>query len=93
MLDEIQEKICQLGHLDIFMEKEKSAKLNLENVVKLEEIFQEEKSRVKWNCDGDKNTTYLHLIKGIKNASNIISSIRIGDNLISDPDEVACFVV
>ena len=69
MLDEIPEKIDRLGHLDILMEQEKSAQLNLENVVNLEEIFWKEKSRVKWNCDGDKNTTYLHIIEGIKNTT------------------------
>jgi len=51
-LDEIQLKIDTNGCTDIL--------LNLENALNQEEIFWHEKSKVKWHCEGDRNTTYFH---------------------------------
>jgi len=40
------------------MEQEKLAQINLENVLNMEESYWKEKSKVKWQCDGDRNTAF-----------------------------------
>lgn len=92
-LDDIQADIDRLGYNDHLMEQEKIAQINLENMLNMEEIFWKEKSKVKWHCEGDRNTTYFHRLAKIKNASSLITSMKSGDITLNDPNEVSAHVV
>jgi hypothetical protein len=59
----------------------------------MEELFWHEKSKVKWHCEGDRNTTYFHKMAKIRKATNQITSIRNGDITLNDPDEVKAHIV
>jgi hypothetical protein len=54
------------------------AQVNLEQALHMEELFWHEKSKVKWHCEGDRNTTYFHKMAKIRKATNQITSIRNG---------------
>jgi len=92
-LDEIQLKIDTNGCTDILLDQEKNAQLNLENALNQEEIFWHEKSKVKWHCEGNRNTTYFHRIAKIINVSSLITTMRNGDITFNDPELISAHVV
>lgn len=92
-LDEIQLKIDTNGCTDILLDQEKNAQLNLENALNQEESFWHEKSKVKWHCEGDRNTAYFHRIAKIRNISSLITTMRNGDITLNDPELISAHVV
>jgi len=65
-VDQIQSEIDNLGHSDNLMLQEKNAQVILEQAQNVEELFRQQKSKVKWHCDGVRNTAYFHRIGKIK---------------------------
>ncbi|GAU50883.1 hypothetical protein TSUD_411120 [Trifolium subterraneum] len=59
----------------------------------MEEAFWHEKAKVKWHNEGDRNTAFFHRTARIKQAYKKIASIRIDDNIITEPDIIANHVV
>jgi hypothetical protein len=92
-LDKVQEEINTRGGSDELFDMEKQAKLNLETALNIEEIFWREKARTKWHCEGDRNTAYFHRIAKIKQTTKKISSLRVDNNLITNPNDIASHVV
>jgi NDP-sugar pyrophosphorylase family protein len=89
----IQNQIQQSGNNNSLREIEKRAQSKLDDALKRQEWFWHEKSKVNWHVDGDRNTSYFHRIAKIKNTTKVMSSIRVDDNLISDPQQIAHHVV
>jgi hypothetical protein len=89
----IQNQIQQSGNNNSLREIEKTAQSKLDDALKRQEWFWHEKSKVNWHVDGDRNTSYFHRIAKIKNNTKVMSSIRVDDNLISDPQQIAHHVV
>lgn len=92
-LDNIQADIDNLGYSDQLMEQERTAQIHLENILKMEEIFWKEKSKVKWHCEGDRNTAFFHRLAKIQQASSLITSMKSGDIILNDPNEVSAHAV
>ncbi|MCH96434.1 RNA-directed DNA polymerase (Reverse transcriptase), partial [Trifolium medium] len=92
-LDEIQANINVDGYSDHLFNQEKLAKLELERALNMEEAFWQEKSRVKWHCEGDRNTAFFHRTAQIKQSCKNISSIRVDDVILNEPDHIASHVV
>ena len=92
-LDAIQEEIDRDGHTDMLMEQEKQAQINLENVLNMEECFWQEKAKVKWHAEGDRNTAYFHKIAKIKNTSSLITNLMNGDELLTNQEEISAHIV
>jgi hypothetical protein len=92
-LDSIQEEINVRGCLDELFDQEKQANIDLENALNMEELYWRDKARTKWHCDGDRNTAYFHRIAKIKQTTKKISSLRINDNIVTDPSLIASHVV
>jgi hypothetical protein len=59
----------------------------------MEEMFWHEKSKVQWHSEGDRNTAYFHKIAKLKQTTNHISTLRNGDILLTDPQEVRAHIV
>jgi len=59
----------------------------------IEEIFWQEKSKIKWHCEGDRNTAYFYRIAKIRASSSLITTMRDGDNLLIDPNIVSAHTV
>ena len=92
-VDHIQEENDNNGHSDILMQQEKDVQLILEQALNVEELFWQQKSRVQWHCEGDRNTSYFHRLAKIKNASNLITSIKDGDTMLTDPKDISEHIV
>ncbi|MCH90684.1 RNA-directed DNA polymerase (Reverse transcriptase) [Trifolium medium] len=92
-VDEIQALLDSNGPSDALLDQEKLAQVNLENALHMEELFWHEKSKVKWHCEGDRNTAYFHKMAKFKQATSQISSIRNGDISLIEPDEVKAHIV
>ena len=81
----VQDLIHLNGHTDVLMQEEKKAQTSLDEALHRQETFWQEKARVGWHLNGDRNTKYFHRVTKIKNKTKIISNIRNNDEIISDP--------
>jgi hypothetical protein len=88
-LHDIQQQIHTNGHSDHLMNLEKNAQCELDKALDKQDLFWKEKSRTTWHSDGDRNTTYFHRLTKIKNATKIISSLKNGNELITEPNQLA----
>lgn len=75
------------------MDQEKVAQINLENALNVEEMFWHEKSKVKWHCEGDRNTSYFHRVAKIRNVASHINTMKSGDITLNDPELISADVV
>jgi len=48
---------------------------------------------VKWNLEGDRKTAYFHRVTKIKNTTKLITSIKDGENTITNPIIISNHVV
>jgi len=85
----IQEELDISGATYDLLEQEKSAQIELEKTLDIEETFWQQKSKVQWHTQGDRNTSYSHRITKIRNASNLISSITNGDAILTDRTDIS----
>jgi hypothetical protein len=92
-LSRIQSQIHSNGYTDMLGDLEKSAQVKLEEALTRQEWFWQEKATVNWHVEGDRNTTYFHRIAKIKNTTKTLSSIRAGDLLLTEPNQIADHIV
>ncbi|MCI05544.1 RNA-directed DNA polymerase (Reverse transcriptase), partial [Trifolium medium] len=92
-LDVIQNCISSDGYTESLMKQEFLAKESLENALNIEEIFWQEKSRVNWHCQGDRNTAFFHRISKIKQAYKKLNSLRVDNSIVTEPELIANHVV
>jgi hypothetical protein len=57
-LAQIQMQIQEHGHSDVLMFKVKLASTELEEALTKEEVFWQEKARLNWHLEGDRNTNF-----------------------------------
>lgn len=89
----IQNLINTNGHTDALLNQEKEANVQLEEALKKQEIFWKDKARVNWHIHGDRNTRYFHRVTKIKNKTKIISSLRNGNDILTEPSSIADHMV
>lgn len=53
-----------------------------------EEDFWQEKSRINWHINGDRNTEFFHKIAKIRNVTKKISIMKSGDRVLHSSDEI-----
>ena len=44
---------------------------------------------MKWHLEGDRNTAYFHTVTKIRHTTNLITSIKDGENIITDQNLIA----
>ena len=81
-LDLIQHEFFLNGYNDTLMQQEKSAKIDLDKVLSMEEAFWKEKARIDWHAEGDRNTAFFHRTAKIKQTYKKINSLRINDTIL-----------
>lgn len=59
----------------------------------MEEIYCQQKTKVKWHSDEDGNIAYFHKVAKINNASSLITSMWNGDKILTNLDEVSEHIV
>lgn len=67
-----------------------SAQADLWKWMKRKESYWAQASRAKWIKEGDKNTKYFHIMASIRQRKNLIEHLKMGDNIIDDPDQLKC---
>jgi exonuclease III len=92
-LSNIQSHIINNGYTDGLRELEKNAQNRLEEALTRQDWFWQEKARVNWHVEGDRNTGYFHRIAKIRNNTKTLSSIRAGDTLLLEPTQIADHIV
>jgi len=65
----------------------------MEGALKIQEWFWQEKAKINWHTDGDRNTGYFHRITKIKNATKLISFLRIDDQITTNQTQISEHVV
>jgi len=75
------------------MQQEKNAQLSLEQARHFEELFWHQKAKIQWHCEGDRNTTFFHRVAKIKNTSNLITSIKDGETMLTDSKDISEHIV
>jgi hypothetical protein len=77
-LHQIQMQIQQHGHNDLLLHDEKIASSLLEDALSKQEAFWQEKARLNWHLEGDRNTKYFHRLAKIKASTKHITSLQVG---------------
>ena len=77
------------GNNDDLMEQQKIAQIQLGKELDKEEEYWREKANVHWHAEGDMNTKYFHRLAKINHTSKPITSIREGENTLTDPEQIA----
>ncbi|KAF1872450.1 hypothetical protein Lal_00016748 [Lupinus albus] len=85
----IQEVISSIGSDDDLLNQEHLAKGELLQALVVEEEFWKGKARINWQIDGDRNTGFFHKITKIRQASKALSSLRDGDTILVNQEQIA----
>ncbi|KAK2448388.1 hypothetical protein QL285_007654 [Trifolium repens] len=75
------------------MSLEKAAQCELDNALERQELFWKEKSSTKLHMEGDRNTAYFHRLAKIKNSTKLISSLKNGNEVLTEPTQLVEHVV
>jgi len=87
-LNNIQQQIQTSGYNDTLHNQEKRAYLNLDDALNKQNLFWQEKARLSWHVDEDRNTQYFHRVSKIKNKTKSISSINIDGVNVTEPSQI-----
>jgi len=82
-------QIDSTGSPSTLLNRQKQAQMKLDEALNMQEVFWKEKARVKWHSEGDRNTGYFHRLAKIKNTNKLITSIKVGDTTLQEPNEIA----
>ena len=75
-VDSIQRLIESNPDDDALRDQEINAQMVLQNAIHFQEIFLQQKVKVKWHCFGDCNTKFFHNIAKVRHKSNRLSFLR-----------------
>jgi hypothetical protein len=92
-LQQVQMQIQVRGHNDTLLQEEKTASANLEDALSKQEAFWQEKARLTWHLEGDRNTKYFHRLAKIKTSTKHITSLQDGETIITDQNRISDHVV
>ncbi|KAF1897548.1 hypothetical protein Lal_00036990 [Lupinus albus] len=85
----IQDAISFSGSDDDLLNQEHLAQGELLQALVVEEEFWRGKARINWQMDGDRNTSFFHKITKIRQASKALSSLRDGDTILVNQEQIA----
>ncbi|KAK3192976.1 hypothetical protein Dsin_024286 [Dipteronia sinensis] len=85
----IQGRIGSEGFSDDLFRLKTSALTYLDSILKQQEIFLKEKSRVRWLAEGDRNSKFFHSLLKRRGGNKALSSIQIGENISCDPNKIS----
>ncbi|XP_019431188.1 PREDICTED: uncharacterized protein LOC109338411 [Lupinus angustifolius] len=91
-LEIIQQSISTSGPDHNLLEQEHNAQNELAEALIVEEEFWKEKSRINWQINGDRNTSFFHKITKIRQVFKSMSLLKDGDKLLTSQQEIATHV-
>ncbi|KAK2426743.1 hypothetical protein QL285_025379 [Trifolium repens] len=65
----------------------------LEEALNRQEMFWQEKAKINWHLNGDRNTKYFHRLVKIKNTTKTITSLQDGDNILTDYNQISDHII
>jgi hypothetical protein len=89
----IQSQIQTSGPTDALLSQEKLANAVLEEALSRQEVFWQEKARLNWHLEGDRNTKYFHKLTKIKTSTKTITSLQDGEHVLTDQSQIADHIV
>ncbi|GAU35943.1 hypothetical protein TSUD_394910 [Trifolium subterraneum] len=92
-LQHIQDQIQQNGHSDALLAEEKVASNAYEEALNRQEIFWQEKAKLNWHLEGDRNTKYFHRLAKIKTSTKTITSLQDGEHVLLDQNQISDHIV
>jgi hypothetical protein len=92
-LHQIQQDIQNHGHTDALLLEEKIVANLLEDALNKQEIFWQERARLNWHLEGDRNTKFFHRIAKIKSSTKSITSLHDGEHVLTDNTQIAEHVI
>ncbi|KAE9600797.1 putative RNA-directed DNA polymerase [Lupinus albus] len=84
----IQEVLNSSGHDEDLLEQEHLAQNELLQALVMEEKFWQDKARLSWQNEGDRNTSFFLKTTKIRQASKALSTLRDGDNILVGQEEI-----
>jgi hypothetical protein len=92
-LHDIQNQIQISGSSEALLSQEKLASATLEDALSRQEVFWQEKARLNWHIEGDRNTKYFHKLTKIKTSTKTITSLQDGEHVITEQPRIAEHIV
>jgi len=89
----IQNQIHIDGPSDNLLNLVKNGQCDLNIALEKQECYWQEKARTNWHLNGNRNTAYFHRLSKIKNKTKVISSLRDGENVITEPHQISNHIV
>ncbi|PRQ42072.1 putative RNA-directed DNA polymerase [Rosa chinensis] len=89
----IQHDIATRGMTDQRFEDEIVAKSAVLDALRMQETYWKDRARVKWLTDGDRSTSFFHTYAKVRAAKSQMSSIRVGERILTDPSDIAAHTV
>lgn len=87
-VDLVQDQIAMNGMDDVPMDRDKEAQLQLQKALHFQEVFWKEKSRINWHKFGDRNTAFFHKATKIRNASQRMTMLKVGDQILDNQEDI-----
>ncbi|GMJ02965.1 hypothetical protein HRI_003965700 [Hibiscus trionum] len=91
-IDEIENKFVEaknLSNMDNLIAEMGTLKSKLWDLYRKEGREWNQKSRLKWLLEGDKNTRFFHAVASMRSRSNNIQKLTVGNSTIEDPKAIA----
>ncbi|XP_039682998.1 uncharacterized protein [Medicago truncatula] len=92
-VNRIQLLIDTEGFSDTLYLQDLEAQMLLTNALNVQEQFWKEKARNQHFIHGDRNTAYFHRVSKIRAATNSISLLQDGDNILSEPSDIELHIL
>jgi hypothetical protein len=82
-----------LGPSDVLLADEKIAHTVLEEALCRQEAFWQEKAKLNWHLEGDRNTKYFHRLAKIKSSTKAITSLQDGELVLTEQNQISEHIV
>ncbi|XP_024630290.2 uncharacterized protein [Medicago truncatula] len=92
-VNRIQLLIDTEGFSDTLYLQDLEAQMLLTNALNVQEQFWKEKARNQHFINGDRNTAYFHRVSKIRAATNSISLLQDGDNILYEPADIEVHIL
>ncbi|KAL6190669.1 hypothetical protein ACLB2K_037063 [Fragaria x ananassa] len=92
-LEALQLSIANSGGSEVDFAKEMELQANLTDSLRVQESFLQEKSRLRWLTEGDRNSSFFQTMCRIRKAQSSITYLKAGDRVLEDPDSIKNHIV
>ncbi|XP_019435039.1 PREDICTED: uncharacterized protein LOC109341552 [Lupinus angustifolius] len=92
-VESIQQCIDNYGPDEDLLDQEAIAQQELLQALLVEEAFWKEKARMNWHTNGDRNTSFFHIVAKVRQNTKALTMLKEGDNILTNHDDIATHVL